>query len=282
MNETLVTMIGNVASAVSYGQTAAGVPTANFRLAATERRYDRARSEWVDGDTNWVTVTVWRGLATNVVSSLGKGDPVLVCGRLRIREWEEEGRRRNAVEIDARSVGHDLGRGTSAFRWAVRGRSEVVPAQPVGGTAGEAVPEWITAAIREYRATQAERAERAAQGARSGEADGAGGDANAGVGVGVAVSAEPCANGRAVAGELAVVAGSTESSGAREVRGADGEEGEEGEEGASGSPAGRAARASRATQGAASSRPPRAGRGAGRAPEGQGRRLGSEGGVVAV
>lgn len=132
MNETLVTMIGNVASAVSYGQTAAGVPTANFRLAATERRYDRARAEWVDGETNWVTVTAWRWLATNVVSSLSKGDPVMVCGRLRIREWEDEGKRRSVVDIDARSVGHDLGRGTSAFRWAVRGRSEVEPAQPVG------------------------------------------------------------------------------------------------------------------------------------------------------
>ncbi|WP_329498608.1 single-stranded DNA-binding protein [Kitasatospora herbaricolor] len=124
MNETLVTMVGNVASVVSYAQTTGGVPVANFRLVATERRYDRAKGEWVDGDTHWVTVVAWRWLAANLVSSLSKGDPVVVSGRLRVREWEEGDRRRSGVEIDARSVGHDLSRGTSAFRWAVRGKSE--------------------------------------------------------------------------------------------------------------------------------------------------------------
>ncbi|MDH6135866.1 single-strand DNA-binding protein [Kitasatospora sp. MAA4] len=136
MNETLVTMIGNVASTVSYVQTAGGVPMANFRLAATERRYDRNRGDWVDGETHWVTVVAWRWLAANVVSSLGKGDPVVVSGRLRIREWDDGGKRRSAVEIDARVVGHDLGRGTSAFRWAVRGRPEAVGAAAGAVTAG--------------------------------------------------------------------------------------------------------------------------------------------------
>ncbi|GAA1958264.1 hypothetical protein GCM10009738_35610 [Kitasatospora viridis] len=153
MNETVVTMIGNVASPVQYGQTAGGIAMANFRMAATERRYDRARGEWVDGDTNWVTVIAWRHLATNVVSSIEKGQPVVVSGRLRVREWEDDGKRRSVVEIDARSIGHDLGRGTSAFRWSVRGRSELA-AVPVAEpqTVGEAVPEWIAQAVRERRA----------------------------------------------------------------------------------------------------------------------------------
>ncbi|MFD9126107.1 single-stranded DNA-binding protein, partial [Kitasatospora sp. NPDC059571] len=160
MNETLVTIVGNVASTVSYAQTASGVPVANFRMATTERRFDRAAGDWVDGDTTWVTVVAWRWLATNLVSSVNKGDPVVVSGRLRVREWGEEGRRRTAVEIDARSVGHDLARGTSAFRWAVRGRDDRVPA-PVEAFAGpggagaagdpvgvdEAVPDWIVAAV---------------------------------------------------------------------------------------------------------------------------------------
>ncbi|MFC9331651.1 single-stranded DNA-binding protein [Kitasatospora sp. NPDC057015] len=187
MNETLVTMVGNVASVVSYTQTAGGVPVANFRLVATERRFDRARGEWVDGDTHWVTVVAWRWLATNLVSSLSKGDPVVVSGRLRVREWEEGERRRTGVEIDARSVGHDLSRGTSAFRWAVRGKSEpqwggsegsgasggpngqgsgvpVGAAAPgVPGARGSlaealaepAVPDWIVAAVEARRASAA-------------------------------------------------------------------------------------------------------------------------------
>jgi len=113
MNETLVTMVGNVASTVTYTQTAGGVPVANFRMATTERRYDRGKGDWVDGDTTWVTVVAWRWLATNLVSSVNKGDPVVVSGRLRVREWGEEDKRRTVVEIDARSVGHDLSRGPS-------------------------------------------------------------------------------------------------------------------------------------------------------------------------
>ncbi|MEV6210328.1 single-stranded DNA-binding protein [Kitasatospora sp. NPDC051914] len=166
MNETLVTIVGNVASTVTYAQTPAGVPVANFRMATTERRFDRGSGDWVDGETTWVTVVAWRWLATNVVSSVNKGDPVVVSGRLRVREWGEEGARRTAVEIDARSVGHDLTRGTSAFRWAVRGRSDQEKGGsdapgPVGlgragdpAPVGEAVPDWIVAAVEARRAAE--------------------------------------------------------------------------------------------------------------------------------
>ncbi|MFE0459409.1 single-stranded DNA-binding protein [Kitasatospora sp. NPDC058965] len=154
VNETMVTMIGNVASPVNYAQTASGIPMANFRLATTERRFDKALSQWVDGETNWVTVIAWRRLATNVVSSLSKGEPVVVSGRLRVREWEDEGKRRTTVEVDARVVGHDLGRGTSAFRWAVNARGDGEPQGAGISSAGEAVPEWIARAVREYRSSQ--------------------------------------------------------------------------------------------------------------------------------
>jgi single-strand DNA-binding protein len=166
VNETLVTIVGNVASTVTYAQTPAGVPVANFRMATTERRFDRGTGDWVDGETSWVTVVAWRWLATNLVSSVNKGDPVVVSGRLRVREWGEEDRRRTSVEIDARSVGHDLSRGTSAFRWAVRGRSDREKGGsdalgPSGGRragdpapVGEAVPEWIVAAVEARRAAE--------------------------------------------------------------------------------------------------------------------------------
>lgn len=117
MNETQVTVIGNVATDVSCTRTADGVAVANFRLASTERRYDRLREGWVDGETQWVTVTAWRALAGHLIGSLSKGDPVVVSGRLRVREWTEGEARRSRVEIDARSVGHDLSRGTAVFTW---------------------------------------------------------------------------------------------------------------------------------------------------------------------
>ncbi|MGV9269795.1 single-stranded DNA-binding protein [Kitasatospora sp. NPDC003701] len=151
MNETQVTVIGNVATEVSCTRTADGVAVANFRLASTERRYDRLREGWVDGETQWVTVTAWRALAGHLIGSLSKGDPVVVSGRLRVREWTEGEARRSRVEIDARSVGHDLSRGTAVFTWGAGSRGE-----PPGGRevpVGEAVPGWIADALQARKAS---------------------------------------------------------------------------------------------------------------------------------
>ncbi|MEV7602751.1 single-stranded DNA-binding protein [Kitasatospora sp. NPDC089797] len=154
MSETHVTVLGNVVTEVSYGETAGGVPMANFQLGCTERRYDREHERWVDGETQWLRVTAWRALAVNLIGSLAKGDPVVVTGRLRVREWTEGEVKRSRAEINARSVGHDLTRGTSAFRWAtgVRGQPSGAVA-PVGAeAAAEPVPGWIVDALESRRA----------------------------------------------------------------------------------------------------------------------------------
>ncbi|MGH3341322.1 MAG: single-stranded DNA-binding protein [Carbonactinosporaceae bacterium] len=117
MSETLVTVIGNVAQDVRHVQTKQGVHIASFRIASGTRRYDRVVGRWVDGETNFLTVTCWRVLAEHVASCVAKGDPVVVSGRLRIRQWaRDDGTRGTTVEIDAHAVGHDLARGTSAFK----------------------------------------------------------------------------------------------------------------------------------------------------------------------
>ena len=128
MNGTMVTLVGHVISEVRYATTAGGVPVASFRLAATDRRFDRQRQMWVEGDTSFFTVWSWRWLAENVLGSVGRGDPLLLTGRMRVREWDNgEGNPRGvAAEIEATAIGHDLSRGTSAFRRASRGRTELV------------------------------------------------------------------------------------------------------------------------------------------------------------
>ncbi len=56
------------------------------------------------------------GLAENVFSSVKKGQPVLVEGRLHVSSYDDkDGVSRTSVEIDASTVGHDLTRGVSTF-----------------------------------------------------------------------------------------------------------------------------------------------------------------------
>ncbi|MFF8843017.1 single-stranded DNA-binding protein [Streptomyces sp. NPDC015127] len=125
MNDTMVTVVGNVATNVEYRETATG-GMARFRFAVPSRRWDRQNGNWADGPTSFYTVFAWRSLAANLAGSVSVGEPLVVHGRLKVREEDGEGRRRTFVDIDATAAGHDLTRGTAAFRRVTRG--EPVPA----------------------------------------------------------------------------------------------------------------------------------------------------------
>ena len=113
--EMAVTMTGNVGSEVDHRVTRTGLTTASFRMACTPRVYKDG--EWHDQATTWIGVECFRGLADNVASSLGKGEPIVVQGRLRTRSWTDtNGALHERLVIEATAVGHDLNRGTSAFR----------------------------------------------------------------------------------------------------------------------------------------------------------------------
>ena len=71
-----ITVRGFVASEIRSSTTPGGVATASFRFGATERRYDRGSSTWVDGNTNWFTVQGYRQLAGNIGCSIKKGQRV--------------------------------------------------------------------------------------------------------------------------------------------------------------------------------------------------------------
>ena len=124
MNETLLTIVGHVASEPQLRVTTSGARVGSFRLATTERRYDKALSAWRDGETAFYTVSCWRSAAENVVDSLVKGQPVVVHGRFRHRSFEQDGVQRCALEIDAFTVGHDLTRGVATFIKATGPRRE--------------------------------------------------------------------------------------------------------------------------------------------------------------
>lgn len=114
MSDT-ITVTGLVATIPKHLVTGAGLAITTFRLASTQRRFDRGEQKWVDADTNWYTITTFRQLAANVAMSLQKGQRILVTGRLRVRDWETDGKTGRSVEIDAEALGHDLTWGTAAF-----------------------------------------------------------------------------------------------------------------------------------------------------------------------
>ena len=101
-----------------------GLPITSFRLASSKRRFDRSKNTWIDGETNWFTVTCFRQLAINTASSVSKGDRVCTSGRLKVRDWDNGERTGTSVEIEAEVIGHDLSWGNSVFTRTVLVREE--------------------------------------------------------------------------------------------------------------------------------------------------------------
>lgn len=120
MHAIAVSIIGVAVTDVRHGLTASGVPIARFRMVSQPRRYDSNLGSFVDMEASYVTVVSWRNTADNIAASIHKGDPVVVVGKLRVREFESDGHTRIAVEVDAQSVGHDLSRGFTRFTRALR------------------------------------------------------------------------------------------------------------------------------------------------------------------
>lgn len=113
MYETPLVVVGTVLTDPQTKETATGTKT-TFRLGSTARKKDNG--EWVEGDELFLTVLCWRSLSANVRQCVHKGDPVIVNGRLRTRQFEHEGQQRSIYELLANNIGHDLSRGSSEFR----------------------------------------------------------------------------------------------------------------------------------------------------------------------
>jgi single-strand DNA-binding protein len=92
----VVTLIGNLATDVEMREVGPDKKVASFVLAI-----DRASRE---GGADFVSVSAWDRQAELCAEYLGKGRRIAVDGRLKSRSWEEEGKRRSAIEVVARRI----------------------------------------------------------------------------------------------------------------------------------------------------------------------------------
>jgi single-strand DNA-binding protein len=112
--ETVITIIGNLVDDPELRFTPSGAAVANFRVASTPRTFDRQSGEWRDGETLFLSCSVWRQAAENVAESLQKGMRVVVQGRLKQRSFEtREGEKRTVFELDVDEVGPSLRNATA-------------------------------------------------------------------------------------------------------------------------------------------------------------------------
>ncbi|MET7462136.1 single-stranded DNA-binding protein [Nonomuraea sp. NPDC005501] len=121
MNDIYITLTGNVAAEPRQYTFEDGAKVTSLRVLTSHRYFDRKTGQWTDGERVCFAVRCWRSLGDNVAQSIKIGQPVVVSGKLRIREFGPEGDRRFMPEIEASAVGHDLRWGTGAFVKPERG-----------------------------------------------------------------------------------------------------------------------------------------------------------------
>ncbi|MET9376186.1 single-stranded DNA-binding protein [Streptomyces sp. NPDC003035] len=112
--ETVITVVGNLVDDPELRFTPSGAAVAKFRIASTPRTFDRQTNEWKDGESLFLTCSVWRQAAENVAESLQRGMRVVVQGRLKQRSYEDrEGVKRTVYELDVDEVGPSLKNATA-------------------------------------------------------------------------------------------------------------------------------------------------------------------------
>jgi single-strand DNA-binding protein len=119
--ETVITVVGNLVNDPEMRYTNSGAAVATFRIASTPRTLDRQTGDWKDGEALFLTCSVWREAAENVVQSLSRGARVIVQGRLRQRTYDtKEGEKRTVVELEVDEVGPSLRYATANVQKATR------------------------------------------------------------------------------------------------------------------------------------------------------------------
>jgi single-strand DNA-binding protein len=79
-----------------------------------------------DGGADFVSVSAWDRQAELCAEYLGKGRRIAVDGRLKSRTWEEEGKRRSAIEVVARRI-EFLGGGPRHEEKEAEAGADVIP-----------------------------------------------------------------------------------------------------------------------------------------------------------
>ncbi len=142
MNDIYVTLSGNVTDDPRQYQFRDGSRVTSMRMAVNRRVLDQQTNTWQTRDTTFYTVRCYRGLADNVQQSIRKGHPVVVYGKLRIKQFEREGEQRFWAEIEASSVGHDLKWGIATFEKPIRAYAAGAASDDERHAMEDATREW--------------------------------------------------------------------------------------------------------------------------------------------
>lgn len=91
-----VILVGNLTRDPELRYVPSGTAVTDVRLAVNDRV--KRNDQWVD-EATFIDVTLWGRTAEVASEYLTKGSPVLIEGRLKLDQWEQEGQRRSKLKV---------------------------------------------------------------------------------------------------------------------------------------------------------------------------------------
>ena len=146
MNINRVVLTGNLTRDPDLRTTPGGLSICKLGIAVNGRRKNGVTGEWEE-KPNYFRVTVFGAQGENCAQYLRKGRPVAIDGRLEWSTWENEGQKRESIDIIADTVqflgGRDDAGNGNGFSSSVRAAESDVPIdtgdfEPTPVTAGAA------------------------------------------------------------------------------------------------------------------------------------------------
>jgi len=108
INVNNITIVGNLTRDPELRFTSNGTPVASFGIAVNKRFQNKSTGEW-ESEADFFNVSAWFKLAENCAESLGKGDRVLINGRLTQDSWDDkDGQKRTNFKIIANVIAPSL------------------------------------------------------------------------------------------------------------------------------------------------------------------------------
>lgn len=96
-----VILIGNMTADPELSQTVSGVSVCSFSIAINRKYKDQSGNNACD----FIDIVAWRNTAEFVTRYFKKGNPILICGQLQVRNWtDKQGNKRYTTEVVADEV----------------------------------------------------------------------------------------------------------------------------------------------------------------------------------
>ena len=97
-----VILIGNMTADPELRQTASGLSVCSFSIAVNRRT---GKADQGQQNVDFFNIVAWRQQAEFVSRYFKKGNPILICGQLQTRSWNDtQGQKRYATEVVADEV----------------------------------------------------------------------------------------------------------------------------------------------------------------------------------